>query len=284
MKLKQFILHDTHSLCWRAFYSTGGLSYNNTPTGVLFGFFGTVLQLEGQFGPATNVFCFDSKQSKRKRLYPDYKKRRHTHQNLTQNQIAALWDLRQQIKGLRTKYLQLVGFQNIFRVPGYEADDLIAHICQNLQENERAIIISTDSDLLQCLGTQVKLYDPRKKFLWTLQRFRKIYEIDPWDWAVVKALSGCPTDGVKGIPGIGEKTAIKFINLTLSEGSKKYHKILSQEGIAIKRRNLPLVRLPFDGLKPIKIKPDGDLQWGRVLRELGIRTLETDIEYREFPK
>jgi DNA polymerase I len=284
VKPKNYLLYDVQNLAYRAFYSVGGLNYNNTPTGVYFQVLGTVLQLEGQFGPATPVFCFDSKESKRKKLYPNYKKARHT-RNLTQDQLSALLDLRNQISGLRTKYLKLLGCHNIFRKKGYEADDLIAYISQGLRENERAVIVSTDSDLLQCLSVQVKIYDPRKKFLWTVEHFRKAYGIeDPKNWAAVKALSGCSTDGVKGIPGIGEKTAVKFVNFTLSESSKKYQQILSKKGLAIRRRNLPLVKLPFSGIKSIKLIQDGELQWSRVFRELGIRSLDAELEYREIPK
>jgi DNA polymerase-1 len=277
-----YLLFDAHNLAWRAFYAMGGLSYQGLPTGVYFNFLGTVLQLQGQFGPGSCVFCFDSKKSKRKKLVKTYKEGRH--EKHTPEQKERLWDLFNQITGLRDKYLNQIGFKNVFRQAGFEADDLLAYIALNLPKNDRAIIVSTDSDLLQVLNKRINVYDPKKKFLWTIKRFKAAYGIHPEHWATVKAMAGCSTDHVKGIPGVGEKTAIRFLNGTLPPTSKKYTDILSKEGLKIRRTNLSLVKLPFPGVKPMELVEDGATEWRGVLRSLGIKSLQPpDNEYRERP-
>jgi DNA polymerase-1 len=263
----------------------GGLSYQGNATGVLYSFLGTVIQLQGKFNTNRAVFCFDSKKSKRKVSTPTYKLKRTKDKIKTPEEQARLWELFSQIDGLRTRYLKQIGFRNILRQTGYEADDLVASVCKNLPGADRAIVISNDSDLLQLINSRVNVYDPQKQFLWTLKRFREQFGIrNPEDWAIVKAIAGCSSDEVKGIRGIGEKTAVQVLNLKLPVSSKKYQRIVSKEGIEIRKRNLPLVRLPFEGTKAFRLKKDQEQHWSEVLKELGIQTLSPDLEFREKPK
>jgi DNA polymerase-1 len=279
---KTWIVIDSNNLAYRSFYAVGGLSYRGTPTGVYYSFLANVLQYQGRFSSNHCVFCFDSKKSKRKKVSYDYKRTRG--QNRTPEEMERLWELFEQIKGLRRRYLKQIGFKNIFIQPGYEADDLIASICYNLPEGDKAVVITTDSDLLQLINGSVNVYDPKKKFLWNLKRFREQYGLrDPKEWAIMKAIAGCKSDGVKGIKGIGEKTAIQFLTLKLSLTSKKYLKIVSKEGIETRKRNVPLVKLPYEGTKIFKLKTDTNQSWSSVLQELGIKTLNPDPEYLGEP-
>jgi DNA polymerase-1 len=276
---------DVSNLSWRAFHSTGGLSYQGSPTGVVFGVLGTILQLEEEFGPCAFVFCFDSPTSKRKEVCKDYKQNRIPKVQLTDEQQQRLLGVYTQIQDLKTKHLPNIGFQNIFQQDDYEADDLIAYICKNLPKKDRAVIVSSDQDLFQLISPRIKMYDPRKKFLWTVGRFRKKYKLrDPKIWATVKAIAGCKSDSIKGVPGVGEKTAIQFLRLELLDSSKKYQKILSPEGLKIRKRNLPLVRLPYPGVQPMELKRDKKLDWSETLRSLGIKSFGGDLVYRERPR
>lgn len=280
--VRTWLVVDVNNLAYRAFHAFGGLEHKGNPTAVYYNVLGTILQLQGRFNTNQCVLCFDSRSSHRKKKRPDYKRSR---QEKTPEEMERLWELYQQIDGMRRKYFKQIGFRNVFCRKGFEADDLIASVCQNLPGKDRAVIVSTDADLFQLLSKRVEMYDPRKQFLWTRKIFRQQYGLrNPEDWAIVKALAGCPSDGVKGIRGVGEKTAIKFLNMTLSHTSKAYGRIVSTRGLRIRARNTPLVKLPYEGTKVFKLKIDGTHDWQPTLKELGIKTLNTELVYREAPK
>lgn len=269
--MKTWLLIDTNNLCHRAFYATGGLSYNNTPTGVLYGVFGAIMQLEGEFPKARMVFAFDKgRKSHRRTLYTPYKKRRRTK---TEAEKQKYKDLYKQINILRKKYLKKIGFRNVLSKSGFEADDIIARLCQSLRR-DKVIIISSDEDFYQLLTTDnVSMWNPRTKAMWTRSRFKEVYGIDPEQWVMVKAMCGCSTDEVCGIRGVGERTAIDFLRNKLSTKTKKYNSIVCKEGKSIIRRNIPLVQLPFDGTPIFRLRKDKKLNWSVVLQELGIKSL-----------
>jgi DNA polymerase-1 len=93
-----------------------------------------------------------------------------------------------------------------------EADDVIAfYVEQGLKENERAIIVSNDKDLLQLISPVVEVYSPRKKKLYNEDVFFQEYEFEPILLWKYKALVGDPSDNIKGVKGIGPKTAKKIL-------------------------------------------------------------------------
>ena len=283
--MKTYLILDVNNLAWRAWYAIGGLSYKNPegemiPTGVLYNVLGTILTLQSRFNTDRCLFAFDSRKSKRKLESKTYKANR-TETGRTPEENQALFELFSQISDLKNKYLPTVGFKNLFHQVGYEADDLVASLAQNLPDKSQGIIVSTDKDLLQLLNKRISIWEPRKQMLFTPKVFKNVYGISPDKWADVKAMAGCPSDGVKGIPGVGEKTAIAFINQTLSLTSKKYASIISEEGIKTRRKNLRLVKLPFEGTKVFKIRKDTPNNWVPVLDQLGIKSLSppSDLEH-----
>ena len=106
----------------------------------------------------------------------------------------------------------------------------------------RFVIVSTDQDLWQLLsGDRVTVWNPRTKKMLTEQAFRERWGIGPSQWADVKAIAGCPGDGVPGVPGVGEKTAAKFMAGRLKDTTKAYNRVV--EANDLWERNLRLVRL-----------------------------------------
>ena len=100
----------------------------------------------------------------------------------------------------------------ILRVPGFEADDIIATLADRLRDEDVEIfMVSRDKDLDQLVGPHVVLYDPMKDETFDAASIeaRKGY---PPDKAVeVQTLTGDSTDNVPGVPGVGPKTAAKLI-------------------------------------------------------------------------
>lgn len=277
-----FLLVDTNYLCHRAQYTTGELEHDGAKTGVLFGVYKTIAELQDKFDTDRVIWCFDSKHSYRKRLYRGYKASREARYELaTPAERALIDEFRVQVKTLRKQWLPSTGFKNIFCVPGYEGDDIIAALAPELRGlYGEVIIVSVDHDLYQCLNKDISMYNPTKRELYTYGRFVEEWGIEPELWAEAKAIAGCKSDCIEGIEGVGEKTAIKYLTGNLSEKTKSYIKITSQEGDHIRERNIKLTSLPLDGFPVEKVHRLGirknkvtKEKWARVCESLGFQTI-----------
>jgi DNA polymerase-1 len=266
---KQYLVVDVSNLAYRALYTTGGLSHEGEATGVLYGIFKTVWDLQELFNATHILFCFDGGYDKRQEILPEYKKKRRT--ELDEEQKAIRRDLRRQLYRLRTRYLAEAGFKNIFWQEGYEADDIIASVV--LSSTEETVIVSSDHDLFQLLSPHVIIWNPVKKKSVTDKSFTDQWGIGPMAWVDVKALAGCTTDNVPGIHGIGEKTAANFVSGRLKPG-KKYEAIVA--GNDIWERNRRLVQLPMEGTETFEVQDDEvtRVKWNKMVGSLGMKSLK----------
>ena len=165
------------------------------------------------------------------------------------------------------------GFKNSFWQKGYECDDVIASIVQNsLSDKDQAVIVSADKDFRQLVKHNVMLYNPNSHKRTTMQSFYAEFGVLPKKWAQVLTLSGCRTDNVQGVAGIGDATALKYIRGELKESSKAFQSI---KAFKHRKRNRSLVRLPLDGTKTFDLVKDeiSFKGWLKLCEELGIKSL-----------
>lgn len=277
--MSTWLLLDTNYLCYRAFHSLGDLSFGAIKTGVVFGVMRDVLNLQERFGTECVAFCFDVGLPLRRQLLETYKQKRHSGANRTEEEERARAHVRAQIEALREDYLPSVGYRNVFGQQGFEADDIIASICRQLPEEDDAIIVTADTDLYQLLSANVSIFTPpnlhaKGKYI-TLQSFKRDHGITPKQWVHVKALAGCPTDEVPGVPGCGNKTAIKYILGTLKDTTKIYRRVASERAHALVLKNWPLVKLPFKDTPTFTLQPDEvtDKGWTALCDRLGMESL-----------
>lgn len=272
--MSQLLVLDCHYLCHRAFHSFRDFSFKDRPTGVIFGFLKEISHLKDMFQTDRIAFCFEGAGSYRTDIFPAYKQRRST-QEKTEEEKAQYKELGIQIKKLRTDYLPKIGFKNIFSSPGLESDDVMAAIALEADKSNPVTLVTSDQDLLQCLSPYVSIYSPTLRETVTEESFAQKYQIRPSQWAVVKAIAGCHSDGVRGIPGIGEISALKYLRGELKEESHSYQSIRSAEGRAVVRRNRKLVQLPYPGTKTPTIADDSVTKraWLDVCESLGMRSL-----------
>jgi DNA polymerase-1 len=208
------------------------------------------MSLSEKFSPDQIAFAWDSKKSKRKEIYPEYKNNRR--KELSEAEKESLELVFEQFNKLQKTILPALGFSNVFHISGLESDDLIASILINQDVRlDQNIVVSSDSDLYQLLD-RCSIYSITKSQTMNKEIFMRHYEgITPNQWIIVKAIAGCSTDNVKGIIGIGEKNAIAYLKGTLNKG-KRYESI--EQGKEITDRNLNLVKLPFLGTPLPKIR------------------------------
>jgi DNA polymerase-1 len=243
---KPWVLADTSYLAYRAMHSVGYLSFEDIPTGVIFGFLTQLRALceDSRINSNRVLLFFDSFKSKRRDAYPEYKAKRRKQREEDGEERERVSYMFEQVHLLRDKILPAMGFP-CYSQEGLESDDLMADVSYQLQgAGEKGVIITADSDLFQCIHENCHWYDPARKYYYEPASFEEKYGLPPSRWGEVKALAGCSTDNVAGVPGVGDKTAVKYLRGHLSAKSKAYGRIESEEGKAIKKRNEALVVLP----------------------------------------
>ena len=224
-------------------------SYRGMETGIIFGFLKTILAIFKKYRSNQMIFAWDSKKSNRKIMYEGYKSNRR--KNLNEEEKEKLNESFLQFMALRKVVLPTMGFNNIFMQTGFEGDDIIASITHRTREDE-VVIVSSDHDFYQLLGSGIVMYDPKKRKELDADWFGQRFAIDPLQWANVLSIAGCPGDEVPGVPGVGIKTAIKYLKNELNKDSKPYKNIKGyKEEIKLYDS---LVRLPLQGTGKFEIK------------------------------
>jgi hypothetical protein len=244
----------------------GDLDYREKKTGVIFGFLSQIFHIADKYQSNKIVFCWDSKKSLRKQIFPEYKIKRQKEK--TPEEQADLAIMRVQLAEVRDDVLPSMGFSNILRKSGYEADDLLADLVLNgkypdswIKESPIArILVSSDRDLYQLLREGVSIHSLKYKKPYTEKLFRRNYRIAPIQWPLAKAIGGCDSDEVPGIPGFADPAkspngrTLQYIRGKLSAAlTNRLESSVSREII---ERNKRLVKLPFtSGIAP-QIKED----------------------------
>lgn len=274
MNDKLIAVVDVSGLCHRAWHSTGKLAYGDRPTGVAFGVLNTIEHLQSVLVPDVFAFAYDKPPYRRADLYPPYKQNRKLPS--TEEEKADKAKFYKQVDEL-PELLKRAGFMNHLSQPGYEADDVLATVALTHSDRNRIILVTSDEDMYQCLDENVSIYNPKKKERVTAKSFEFEYGIVPGMWPVVKAIAGCSGDNIKGVAGVGEKTAIKYLKGMLKKTSKKHRDITAvlddQSSDGLVQSNMTLVRLPLMGMRGFDIQEDSHTlhKWVAVQQELGIR-------------
>jgi 5'-3' exonuclease len=260
------ILVDTSFLAHQARNSLGQLaSDNDNPSGVIFNILVRIVTIGTRFRTNRFIFCFDDRESIRKQILPTYKGNR---QALKEKDRISIAQMHEQVDKLEA-WLPLLGFPAA-RCPGLESDDIIAQICRQCIAQPdvfpHVIIISVDGDLYQCLRAadpDIVMCDPSTtpaapSRIFDTSALQMKYGVSPNVWAKVKALAGCATDNIKGVPRVGIPTACKYFRGVLPKNHKTFAAIESEEGARIFNFNQQLVTLPFASTPHIELALDGD--------------------------
>jgi len=188
----------------------------------------------------------------RKKIYSNYKNKEEPDKTALEKEYDSIsYD---QFNKLMMDVIPSLGFKNSFMFTGYESDDLIAVASKKANGDNKMVIASSDNDLFQLMNDNVSMYILHTKEIFTKKDFMDKYDINPEDWWCVKCYAGCTNDNVPNLPGVKEKTAIKFLKGTLPSHYKT-HKVISDErNIRFLERNESVVRLPLSGTPDFEIK------------------------------
>ncbi|WP_166554941.1 DNA polymerase I [Mycolicibacterium sp. CBMA 226] len=203
------MLLDGNSLAFRAFYALPAENFKTQgglTTNAVYGFTAMLINLLRDEKPTHVAAAFDvSRKTFRKEKYPDYKEGRAA----TPDEFRGQIDITKEVLGA-------LGI-TVLAEEGFEADDLIATLATQAEaEDFRVLVVTGDRDSLQLVTDDVTVLYP-KKGVSDLHRFTpdavvEKYGLTPTQYPDFAALRGDPSDNLPGIPGVGEKTASKWIN------------------------------------------------------------------------
>jgi DNA polymerase I len=203
------VLLDGHSLAYRAFFALPSDLQTTTGqlTNVVYGFTTMLVKLFGDFAPDRIAVCFDlGRPAYRHDVYEGYKANRRT----TPSEFSAQMPLvREVLAALRIPVVE---------VEGYEADDLIATLVEEAKaEGLPVLIVSGDRDNLQLVddAADVRVMMTRRGITDTAvydeAGVEERYGVPPGRYLDLAALRGDTSDNLPGVPGVGDKTAIKLV-------------------------------------------------------------------------
>jgi DNA polymerase I len=197
------LLFDTYSIFYRAHHALPPMNTaNGEPTAALYGVSLLLLKLLREQKPSGAAFALDRGPSFRKQIFDGYKARR-----------ARMPDeLRAQEPHLR-EMIEALGAPS-FSAPGFEADDVLATLARELAPAE-VMIVSGDRDLLQTIDVRTRvLFIGRRgqdHVIYDEAKVRERFGLSPSALPSFVALAGDASDELPGIPGVGNKTASKWI-------------------------------------------------------------------------
>ena len=205
----RLLLLDGHSLAYRAFFALPVENFSTTtgqPTNAVYGFTSMLINVLRDEQPTHIAVAFDvSRATFRSEEYAEYKANRTTSPSEFKGQVSLIKEV---LAALRVTTVELEGF---------EADDVIATLTtQAYAAGYETLICSGDRDAMQLVSDRVTLLYPRKGVSdlarMTPEAVQEKYGVVPGEYPDIAALVGESSDNLPGVPGVGPKTAAKWIN------------------------------------------------------------------------
>jgi DNA polymerase-1 len=277
----RLLLLDGHSLAYRAFFALPVENFSTTtgqPTNAVYGFTAMLINVLRDEQPTHVAVAFDrSEPTFRHEQWVEYKANRRETPIDFRGQVSLIHEV-----------LAALGIKQL-SVAGYEADDVIATLAtQAAGEGMDVLIVTGDRDALQLVTDQVTVLMTRRGIS-DMTRFtpgavKEKYGLTPEQYPDFAAVRGDPSDNLPSIPGVGEKTAIKWVSEygSLAALVHRVGEIKGRAGDALREhlgavlRNRQLTELARD--VPLDVAP-ADLRPGAWDRE-AIHQLFDTLQFR----
>jgi DNA polymerase I len=277
---RQLFLIDGNSLVYRAFFALPEsiATSKGQPTNAIFGFASMLVKIISEYGVKPTLVVWDAGSSGRDEVYGEYKAGRRERPDLLSEQWPHMHPL-----------VESFGYENV-KVPGFEADDVIATLAERAKgEGIDVMIVTGDRDMFQLVEpgirvmatgrgiTDTKIYDREA----VIER----YGIPPEQIPDFYGLKGDTSDNIPGVPGIGDKTASQLLqewgdlegvlsNIDSISGAKRKENLTEHaDNARISKRLATAVRdvdVDVDFAKVIAREPDRS-QLRETFREFELR-------------
>ncbi|MFF2020359.1 DNA polymerase I [Streptomyces sp. NPDC058171] len=205
----RLLLMDGHSLAYRAFFALPAENFTTAtgqPTNAIYGFASMLANTLRDEAPTHFAVAFDvSRKTWRSEEFTEYKANRSKTPDEFRGQVELIGELLDAMHAER------------FAVDGFEADDVIATLATRAEaEGFEVLIVTGDRDSFQLVSEHTTVLYPTKGVSeltrFTPEKVQEKYGLTPAQYPDFAALRGDPSDNLPGIPGVGEKTAAKWIN------------------------------------------------------------------------
>ncbi|MFM7585187.1 MAG: DNA polymerase, partial [Caldilinea sp.] len=252
------LLIDGHSQAYRAYFGmkTPLSTREGEPTGAVYGFTRKLLATLREHNPDYIAVAFDTGDTWRHAEFPEYKATRDSMPEEMRTQMERIATL------LRAFNIPILTF------PNFEADDILGTLARQAAEQEiDVLVMSGDRDLFQLVAPRIKvLYTSGGPTpvtsIYGSNEIQERYGLTPEQFVDFKALTGDSSDNIPGVPGVGEKTAVKLLQQFGSLDSLYTH-LAEVAG--------PKLRQALADTQP------------HVLRNRRLVTLHTDLDLRFDP-
>jgi DNA polymerase-1 len=197
------LLIDGMYLVFSSFYSNRNMrTLKGEPTGATYGFVTRVENLIRELKPDRIGVAFDvGGKTFRHQLFDEYKAKR----------LAPPEELLAQLPHIK-EYLEARGIP-AFELEGFEADDIIANISKiEDAKGNQVVIFTADKDLFQLVKGNITVFHPKLKEKLDGSGIKDHFGVSPEQIVDYLSLTGDTSDNIPGVPGVGEKTAIKLID------------------------------------------------------------------------
>jgi DNA polymerase-1 len=204
----RLLLIDGHSMAYRAFYALPAENFTTATgqhTNAVYGFATMLISLIKEEKPTHIAVAFDvSRKTFRTEIFPEYKANRSATPDEFRSQMSFLHDL-------------VTAFKiSQFEREGFEADDILATLSTQAQkEGMDVLICSGDRDSFQLVTEKITVLYPKRGVSdlarMTPETVFEKYGMSPSNYPDFAALRGDPSDNLPSIPGVGEKTAAKWV-------------------------------------------------------------------------
>jgi DNA polymerase-1 len=278
---KRLLLIDGHSMAYRAFFALPAENFTTAQgqhTNAIYGFATMLISLLKDEKPTHLAVAFDvSRKTFRTEIFPDYKANRAKTPDEFRSQMSYLHEL---VKGFGISQ---------FEIEGYEADDIIATITKRAEiEGAEVLICTGDRDSFQLVSPQTTVLYPKRGVSemarMTPEAVQEKYGMSPEQYPDFAALRGDPSDNLPSIPGVGEKTAAKWVVEygSLAKLLASAENVGGKVGESLRanidnvKRNRELTQLIHDA--PIEFSIDA-LAWSGVT-ESDLTALFEQLEFR----
>lgn len=279
----ELVLIDGNSLINRAFYATPLLtSPEGVPTNAVYAFLNMLLKIEKDLSPKYLLVAFDRKEPTfRHKQYAEYKAGRKPMPTELAVQIPLLKEV-----------LDSMGIAH-YEKAGYEADDIIGSYAKQIPLS--TAIFTGDRDAFQLVDEHTSVYFTRRGItetdVYDINNFKEKYGVEPRQVIDLKACMGDQSDNIKGIDGVGEKTAVNLISTYSSIENLFEHtdelkgklkeKVENGKESAFLSKNLATicVNMPLElSLESLEIKPLGE-QAKRLFIKLGFLNILKKVNF-----
>jgi DNA polymerase I len=287
---RRLLIVDGHAFAYRAFFAIRSLSSpEGAATNAIYGFIRMLGRMQAKIKPSHLAVVWDGGlAAERTALHPQYKAQRPEMPH----------DLERQLDQI-VAYLHAAGIVSVLRA-SCEADDVIAALTRHAAADSLEVVIaSSDKDFMQLVTPEVRLLNPQDKTdtLWGVEEVRAKTGVAPTQIVDWLSLTGDSVDNIRGVPGVGAKTAADLLRRfnsmeglyqRLPEVRPDRLRVNLQASEEVVRRNQKLVQLNFEvpcevSLEELVCKPSDAAALRGLFARWGFKSMLRELDQTSLP-